>query len=119
MKALTGNLLRDGEAVFWDGAAWAPRFSDAQLFDDDAVAEAAEAHAKSELTVVVDPYLIDLVESEGQWAPLSFRERIRSLGPSNHPQHGKQALGGADIDALKHAHGAARSTGRVNLIKRK
>jgi hypothetical protein len=50
---------------------------------------------------------------------LSFRERIRALGPSNHPQHGKQALGGEDIAALQHAHGAARSTGRVALIKRK
>jgi sulfite reductase (NADPH) hemoprotein beta-component len=119
MKALTGNLLGDGETVFWNAGRWVARFKDAQLFDDEAEAEAAEAHAKSELTVVVDPYLIDLVQSEGLWAPLSFRERIRALGPSNHPQHGKQALGGEDIEALKHAHGAARSTGRVNLIKRK
>jgi hypothetical protein len=119
MKALTGNLLRDGETVFWSQGQWVPRFRDAQLFDNDAEAEAAEAHAKSALTVVVDPYLIDLIESEGLWVPLSFRERIRALGPSNHPQHGKQALGGEDIAALQHAHGAARSTGRVNLIKRK
>jgi hypothetical protein len=119
MKALTGNLLSDGETVFWKDGQWVPRFKDAQLFDDDSAAEAAEAHAKSELTVVVDPYLIDVIESEGLWAPLSFRERIRALGPSNHPQHGKQALGGDDIDALRHAHGAARSTGRVALIKRK
>jgi sulfite reductase (NADPH) hemoprotein beta-component len=119
MKALTGNLLGDGETVFWRDGQWVPRFADAQLFDDATAAEAAEAHAKAEQTIVVDPYLIDLVESEGRWAPLSFRERIRALGPSNHPQHGKQALGGDDIEALKHAHGAARSTGRVNLIKRK
>ncbi|HQP20820.1 MAG TPA: DUF2849 domain-containing protein, partial [Phenylobacterium sp.] len=69
--------------------------------------------------VVVEPYLIDLIESEGLWAPLSYRERIRALGPTNHPAHGKQAEGGAVIDALRHAHGAARSTGRVDLIKRK
>lgn len=119
MKALTGNLLRDGEAVFWREGAWVPRFKDAQLFDDEATAESAEASAKSAQTVVVDPYLIDVIESDGLWAPLSFRERIRALGPSNHPQHGKQALGGDDIAALQHAHGAARSTGRVNLIKRK
>ena len=68
---------------------------------------------------MVDAYLIDLVESEGLWAPLSYRERIRALGPSNHLHHGKQAEGGAVIEALQHAHGAARSTGRVNLIKRK
>ena len=119
MKALTGNLLADGEAVFWNQGQWVSRFKDAQLFEDDAAAETAEAEAKLARTVVVDPYLIDVIESEGLWAPLSFRERIRALGPSNHPQHGKQALGGDDIAALQHAHGAARSTGRVNLIKRK
>jgi hypothetical protein len=119
MKALTGNRLIDGEAVFWRDGQWVERFIEAQLFDDDAQAEAAEAHAKSELTIVVDPYLIDLIESEGLWVPLSFRERVRALGPTNHPQHGKQAQGGDEVAALQHAHGAARSTGRVALIKRK
>lgn len=119
MKALTANRLDDGETVFWNQGQWAVRFKDAQFFADDALAEEAEGQAKSALTVVVDPYLIDVIESDGLWAPLSFRERVRALGPSNHPQHGKQALGGDDIEALKHAHGAARSTGRVNLIKRK
>ena len=119
MKALTGNLLRDGEAVFWNEGNWVSRFRDAELFEDDGRAETAEGAAKSQQTIVVDPYLIDVIESEGLWAPLSFRERVRCLGPSNHPQHGKQAHGGDDIDALRHAHGAARSTGRVNLIKRK
>jgi uncharacterized protein DUF2849 len=119
VKALTGNRLADGEAVFWRTGEWVERFVAAELFDDDAAAEAAEGKAKTELTVVVDPYLIDVVESEGLWAPLSYRERIRALGPTNHPQHGKQAEGGDDISALQHAHGAARSTGRVALIKRK
>ena len=69
--------------------------------------------------MVVDPYLIDVMQAGDIWAPVSFRERIRCLGPSNHPQHGKQAEGGHDVVALAHATGAARSTGRVNLIKRK
>lgn len=119
MKALTANRLADGEVVFWKGGAWVERFAEAELFDDDAKAEAAEAHGKSQPTVVVDVYLIDLVEAEGLWAPLSYRERIRALGPTNHPQHGKQALGGRDVEALQHAAGTARSSGRVNLIKRK
>ena len=119
MKALTGNRLTDGETVFWNAGRWVERYVEAEHFADDAAAEAAEAHAKTELTVVVDPYLIDLIESDGLWVPLSFRERIRALGPSNHPQHGKQAAGGDEVAALKHAHGAARSTGRVALIKRK
>ena len=119
MRALMANRLADGETVFWNNGRWVERFVEAQLFEAGDVAEAAEASAKSQLTVVVDPYLIDLVQSGDIWAPLSFRERIRCLGPSNHPQHGKQAQGGADIEALVHAEGAARSSGRVNLIKRK
>jgi hypothetical protein len=119
MRALTANRLSDGEAVFWSQGGWVERFVDAQLFEGADEAETAEASAKSLQTVVVDPYLIDLIQAGEIWAPLSYRERIRCLGPTNHPQHGKQAEGGADIEALVHAEGAARSTGRVNLIKRK
>lgn len=119
MKALTGNRLADGEAVFWKDGRWVERFAEATIFQADEPALEAEAAAKAQGAIVVDPYLIDLIESEGLWAPLSYRERVRCLGPTNHPHHGKQAAGGEDIAALKHAHGAARSTGRVALIKRK
>ncbi len=118
MKALTANRLTDGEVVFRKGAAWVERFGEAEVFDDDATAEDAEAHAKSQGTVVVDPYLIEVEAVEGGLAPVSYRERLRALGPTNKPDHGKQAAGGADMLALAHAHGAARSSGRINLIKR-
>lgn len=119
MKALTANRLSDGDVVFWNAGQWVERFADAQLYaDGDVAGPEAEAAGKAQSTVVIDVYLIDLVESEGFWAPLSYRERIRALGPTNHLHHGKQAEGGAMVDALQHAHGAARSTGRVNLIKR-
>ena len=119
MKALTANRLIDGEVVFWKAGQWVERFADAELFEDQAAGEAAEAHAKSETTVVVEPYLIDLTEVDGIWAPVSYRERLRALGPTNHLTHGKQVEGGVVVEALQHAAGAARSTGRVNLIKRK
>jgi hypothetical protein len=119
MRALTANRLADGETVFWNDGRWVDRFSEAQLFEAAEAAETAEAAAKSAQTVVVDPYLIDVTRAGEIWAPVSFRERIRCLGPSNHPHHGKQADGGADLEALAHATGAARSSGRVNLIKRK
>ena len=61
---------------------------------------------------------IERLRDPSHWASLT-RERLRALGPTNHPQHGKQAEGGADIAALVAAEGAARSVGRVNLIKRK
>ena len=99
MKAITANRLADGEVVFWQAGRWVDRFADAELFADDAAADEAVGLA-AQPTVVVEPYLI-------------------ALGPTNHPQHGKQAEGGADIAALNAAHGAARSVGRVNLIKLK
>ncbi|THD60191.1 DUF2849 domain-containing protein [Phenylobacterium sp.] len=119
MKALTANRLIDGEVVFWRQGQWVDQFAEAELFaDDDPAGEGAEGRAKSQPTVVVEPYLIDLTQSEGLWAPVSYRERIRALGPTN-LNHGKQAEGGASVEALRNAHGAARSTGRVDLIKRK
>ncbi|HWF01400.1 MAG TPA: DUF2849 domain-containing protein [Caulobacteraceae bacterium] len=119
MKALTANRLIDGEVVFWTGERWAEQFAQADLFDDDARAEAAEAHAKMATTELVEPYLIDVSQVDGGLAPVSYRERLRALGPTNKPDHGKQAAGGPDIEILAHAQGAARSKGRVDLIRRK
>jgi sulfite reductase (NADPH) hemoprotein beta-component len=119
MKALTANRLADGEVVFWNAGTWVERFVEAEIFADDDAAQVAEARAKDEIRLLVDPYLIDVIDADGGPAPLSYRERLRALGPTNKPDHGKQATGGDDIDRLVHAHGAARSTGRVNLIKRK
>jgi hypothetical protein len=119
MKALTGNRLGDGEAVFLGHERdWVPRFADAELFEDDDAALAAEAHAKTQITIVVDPYLIDVIPSDSGWAPLSFRERVRALGPTNKPEHGKKTEGGEAIEALLHAHGVGRSTGRIDKIRR-
>lgn len=119
MKALTANRLSDGEVVFWRGGDWVERLADAEVFSDADVAASAEGQARAQPTVVIDPYLIDLVETSGFWTPVSYRERIRALGPSNHEHHGKQSGGGEAVDALRQAHGAARSSGRVNLIRRK
>jgi len=119
MKSLTANRLTDGEVVFWTGEDWSDRFAEAMLFEDNDLAEAAEAHAKTRIALLVDPYLIEVAPVDGGVAPVSYRERLRALGPTNKLDHGKQATGGHDIAVLARAHGAARSKGRVDLIKRK
>ena len=119
MRAITANRLADGEVVFWKAGRWVDHFAEAEVYPDDAVAEAEVAKA-IQPTVVVEPYVIDLVQGELGLAPVSYRERIRCLGPTNHTQHGKQAeFEASEIAALVGAHGAARSVGRINLIKRK
>ena len=117
LQVLTANRLLDGDVVFWSGSRWVEQFADARRFDAPEPAEAALTTAKEQQTVLVDAYLIDLVEDGS--APVSFRERIRALGPTDHLELGKQAHGGDAIAAIQHAHGAARSTGRLSLIKRK
>ena len=119
LKALTANRLSEGDVVFWANGQWVEQFADAELFTDEAPAEAAVAAAKSQNRVVVDAYLIDVTRSDQVVAPVSYRERLRALGPTNELGHGKQALGGAAIAALQAASGAARSTGRLDLIRRK
>ena len=118
-KALTANRLIDGEVVFLAQGQWVERFAQADLFEDEEAALAAEAHAKTQIIQLVEPYLIDVAPVDGGMAPVSYRERLRALGPTNKPDHGKQAEGGEAIEALLHATGAARSKGRVDLIKRK
>ena len=118
MKVLTANDLKSGEVVFWKGGQWAIRFHDGERFDGDEAAAPALAAAEAQPKVVVAPYLIDVEEVDGHWFPIAFRERLRALGPTNHPQHGKQADGDADVEALVAATFVARSAGRVKLIKR-
>jgi hypothetical protein len=118
MKVLTANNLSNGEVVFWKGGQWAVRFHDSERFAGDEDAAPALAAAEAQPTVVVAPYLIDVEQIEGHWTPIAFRERLRALGPTNHPQHGKQADGDADVEALRAATFVARSAGRVKLIKR-
>ena len=120
VKALTANLLVEGDVVFWGKGGWREQFADADLMTDPAVADAALDAAKAKVTELVDPYLIDVrIEADGSPVPISFRERVRALGPTIHPDMGKQVVGGPVIEAIQSAHGAARSTGRVALIRRK
>lgn len=119
MKALTANDLLTGDVVFWSNGRWVERFADAELFADDAAAAKVEAAAEAGTGWAgTAPYLIDLVETDDGYVPVSYRERLRALGPTNHPEHGKQAEGGVLVEALTHAKSAARSTGRLELIKR-
>ena len=116
MKALTANDLLTGDTVFWSRGEWVEFFADAEIFDGDDAAHAL-AQAEAQPTRVVGAYLFDVQETPLGLAPVAYRERVRALGPTNHPQHGKQA-DGADVAALTADAARARSTGRLSLIKR-
>jgi hypothetical protein len=118
LKGVTGNRLADGEVMFWNRGEWRERFSEIELFEDAAQAEAALAAAQAQVKVIVDPYLIEVRFDDGVPVPIAYRERVRALGPTVHPDMGKQVEGGPVIEAIQHAAGAARSAGRARLIRR-
>ena len=117
--ALTASDLRDGEVVFWARGRWVRRFADAELFEARETGEAAVAMAKGLATGVGDPFLVVGVLEDGLPVPTSYRERVRALGPTVHPDMGKQAEGGAVVQALRAHAGGARSSGRLGLIRLK
>lgn len=117
--AITANSLVTGEVIFRSANGWADRFAEAELFEDPARAGAALAEAQAQRDRVIEPYLIEVANEGDLPVPVSFRERIRALGPTIHPDMGKQAEGGPVVEAMQSAHGAARSSGRLGLIQRK
>ena len=117
--AITASTLAEGDVVFWGQGDWVERFADADLFDDKTQLDATLEAAKAQVNAVVDPYPIDVALDDGLPVPTSYRERVRALGPTIHPDMGKQAEGGPVIAAMQSAHGGARSSGRLGLIRRK
>ena len=93
-QILTANRLRDGDVVYWRGGSWVTSLADAEVFSDDAAAEAvlkaADAFVKGR--EVVNPYLFDVkIEASGV-RPVKEREIIRAAGPTVRPDLGKQSL---------------------------
>jgi hypothetical protein len=118
MKALTANRLTDGEVVFWANGAWVEQFAKAELFYDSDAGDQALGAAKGQPQAVVEPYLFDVTEFEGLPVPVSYRERLRALGPTNELTHGKQAAGGLEIAALSKATAGGHTTGRIDLLRK-
>ncbi|MDF2115008.1 DUF2849 domain-containing protein [Roseiarcaceae bacterium H3SJ34-1] len=91
---LLANDLLDGDVVFSTGNGWSRNPAEALIARDDAAADRLEAQAKADFAaqLVVDAYLVDVsIDAAGVPTPRHFRERFKTLGPSNRPDLGKQA----------------------------
>lgn len=90
---LIANDLREGHVVFRTAVGWTRDPARARVASDQDAAdvlatEAVQAIARQE---VIDAYLIDVDVKNGVPVPRHFRERFKTLGPSIHPELGKQA----------------------------
>jgi len=93
LKILTANRLHTGDVLYWKAGGWIERLAGADIFADDAAAEAALAGAQASVAAnqIVSPYLFEVRQTKTGFVPVKEREIIRSLGPSVRPDTGKQA----------------------------
>jgi hypothetical protein len=92
-KVICANRLRDGIVVYLAaGNEWSEWISRSEIARDDVTAEVllAKARRAEADRIVIDPYLIDVTEIDGEVCPVRYRERIRASGPSVRPDLSKQ-----------------------------
>ena len=79
MKILTGNDLKSGAVIWWDGSGWSLHIQDAI----DAGGDADEILAReSAARRVNSAYVIDGKDTGEGVRPAHIKERIRALGPT-------------------------------------
>lgn len=92
-KVVTANDLLDGDVIYLTkNGDWSRKHGAAHLLtiEDEANQWLAKAEAQQE--ILVGAYLADAsLDGDGKPAPIHFREAFRAKGPSNYPNHGKQA----------------------------
>ena len=93
-QVITANRLDDGVVVFFGPQGqWGEALGDSNVLCDAATAATALASAKldEERDIVIEPYLIDVVDKNGALAAKHLREVIRAAGPTIRRDLGKQA----------------------------
>jgi len=89
LRVITANRLGDGRVVFLaDGEHWVEAIGRSCVAETEeaAAALAAIANRASAERKVVAPYLIEVAREGDRLVPRRYRERLRALGPSTHPE---------------------------------
>lgn len=82
MKILTGNDLKSGAVIWWDGQGWSLHVNDAtDVADQGANLIAREEAAQN----VFAAYVIDGEKTADGVRPAHIKDRIRALGPTVRP----------------------------------
>jgi len=79
VKILTGNDLKSGAVVWWDGNGWSLHVEDAVDAGDQADAILATESAARRVNAA---YAIDATREDGTVRPAHIKDRIRALGPT-------------------------------------
>ena len=89
LQVVTANRLGDGRVVFLaDGYRWVEEIGQARVGETEEAANALLAIAEKAAAdrIVVAPYLIGVSTDGERVMPTRYREILRALGPSSHPE---------------------------------
>lgn len=92
-QVATANDLLEGDVVYLTAErGWTRRHEEAAVAEDPEAAKALLADAEAQADRIVGAYLADAeVDEDGKPRPVHYRERLRTLGPSNRLDLGRQA----------------------------
>lgn len=82
MKILTGNDLKSGAVIWWDGQGWSLHVNDAADVADQGANLIAREEAAQK---VFAAYVIDGEKTADGVRPAHIKDRIRALGPTVRP----------------------------------
>ncbi|MET1755877.1 DUF2849 domain-containing protein [Novosphingobium sp. RD2P27] len=82
MKILTGNDLKTGAVIWWDGQGWSLHVNDAVDVADNGTSLIAREEAAQN---VFAAYVIDGELTPDGVRPAHIKDRIRALGPTVRP----------------------------------
>jgi hypothetical protein len=82
MRILTGNDLKSGAVVWWDGSDWSLHVDHAADVGDRAEEIAAREEAARRVNV---PYAIEAQRDDNGVRPAHIKDRVRALGPTVRP----------------------------------
>ncbi|AXI46985.1 DUF2849 domain-containing protein [Sulfitobacter sp. SK012] len=88
-SVITANALLEGDVIYLTAQGWTRDLAQAEVFDDEAIAEDRLIEASAQTDQVVGVYLANVDASSGTPVSTHFREAFRAKGPSNYI-HGKQ-----------------------------
>ena len=92
-KVVSANHLIEGDAVWLTADdRWTRDMAEAELIEDEAVAQLRLLFAKGQPNVVVGAELVDAAKGADGPVPTHFREAFRTHGPTNYVL-GKRAEG--------------------------
>jgi hypothetical protein len=89
----TGNDLIEGDVVYFTSVGtWSRDIGEAALAVNQEAADDLLKRALTDKHRIVGIYLVEAaIDDFGRASPAHFREEFRTRGPSNYPQHGRQA----------------------------